>query len=172
MFQVHHDDQAVRVSKSICNLISGGCSDSGQYPALGGQFSSNCSPHRHSHAQLTAVLQRLLQWVMLLKLLDSSAKESDSITGHHQDPPQSFYLTHYFVSALSIASPRRALALGVVGLIRLCCCDATLGRLQQDLLQPVGEDDGRKVRQDGICACLRNLQISSLSLLSPRTTNH
>ncbi len=55
----------------------------------------------------------------------------------------------------SIAGARGASALGVVWLIWFCGSDAALRRLQQDLLEPVGKDDGRKVRQNGVGARLR-----------------
>lgn len=59
---------------------------------------------------------------------------------------------------LAITGARRASALGVVGLVRLGSCNAALGGLEQNLLQPVGEDDGRKVRQDGVGARLHKEQ--------------
>jgi len=55
---------------------------------------------------------------------------------------------------LGRARARGAPALCVVWFVGLCSCNAALGGLEQDLLQPVREDDGRKVRQNGVGACL------------------
>ena len=60
---------------------------------------------------------------------------------------------------LGRARARGAPALCVVWFVGLCSCNAALGGLQQDLLQPVREDDGCKVRQNGVGACLREERI-------------
>ena len=65
---------------------------------------------------------------------------------------------------LAIAGARGAFALSVVGLIGLGSRDAALGGLQQDLLQPVGKDDGGKVCQDGVGARLHKALLHQGSL--------
>lgn len=65
------------------------------------------------------------------------------------------------ISALHLgrARARGAPALCVVWFVGLSSCNAALRGLEQDLLEPVREDDGRKVRQNGVGACLRKDRI-------------